>query len=350
MRRQNDATASGNEMSQKDIPAPEQGAVRDGNHFQRLIRTFSERDDAVMITDINGVIEYVNPPFESMTGYRHEEALGKSAGLVKSNLHGASFYAGMWDALRAGKEFRALFVNRRKNGEIFHEEKTIRPFVDANGTPTHYISTGRDVSERVQMLLTLEHRAYYDSLTGLPNRQLFMDRLGQAIAHAMRHGRNFTLLCVDLDEFKSINDTFGHAVGDDLLRTAAVRMKQCLREEDTVARLGGDEFFLILANMIRREDIEKVTGKIMSAFSRGISYGNRVIRIRASIGACGYPFDGESEAELMHNADMAMYLRKRAGGNGCSFFIGDQEQEWPVDSGQRIPPQAHPSNPGSSAP
>ena len=224
-------------MSQKDIPAPEQGAVRDSNHFQRLIRTFSEKDDAVMITDINGVIEYVNPPFESMTGYRQEEALGKSAGLVKSNLHGASFYAGMWDALRAGKEFRALFVNRRKNGEIFHEEKTIRPFVDANGTPTHYISTGRDVSERVQMLLTLEHQAYYDSLTGLPNRQLFMDRLGQAIAHATRHGRNFTLLCVDLDEFKSINDTFGHAVGDDLLRTAAVRMKQCLREEDTADKV-----------------------------------------------------------------------------------------------------------------
>lgn len=284
-----------------------------------------------------------------MTGYRRDESIGKSAGIVKSGLHGESFYAGLWDALRAGKEFRALFVNKRKSGEIFHEEKTIRPFVDAYGVPTHYISTGRDVSERVQMLLTLEHQAYYDSLTGLPNRQLFMDRLGQAITHAARHGRNFTLLCVDLDEFKAVNDTFGHAVGDDLLRTAAARMKQCLREEDTVARLGGDEFFLILANMVRRQDIEMVTGKILSAFSRGIGYGNQVIRIRASMGACGYPFDGESEAELMHTADMAMYLRKRAGGNGCSYYISEQTQEWVAGSGQRIPPRAYPAKPGSSA-
>lgn len=306
--------------------------------FQRLLQVAGADTDAVMITDASGLIEYVNPAFEAMTGYSSEEVAGRSAGVVKSGLHGASFYAGMWASLQAGRRFRALFANRRKNGEIFHEEKAIRPFVDAQGVVRHFVSSGRDVSERIRTLLNLEHQAYYDSLTGLPNRQLFMDRLGRSIIQASRREGNFTLLFMDLDEFKAINDTFGHAVGDDMLRTAALRLRQCVRDEDTVARLGGDEFAVILAGITRHEDIERVSGKIRDALFQGACFGNRHINIRASIGACRYPFDGESEAHLLRNADMAMYLRKTSGGNGCSFF--DRKRAWIADFGQQALPLA----------
>lgn len=348
MRRQNDIRASEQVTSFQGIDGTFRRGAGDPEHFQRLMQAVAANPDAVTITDTNGLIEYVNPAFEAMTGYRSEEVLGRSAGVVKSNLHGESFYAGLWSVLRAGREFSALFVNRRKNGELFHEEKTIRPFVDAHGVVTHFVSSGRDVSERIRMLLNLEHQAYFDTLTGLPNRLLFMDRLGQSIIQASRHNGNFTLLWVDLDEFKTVNDTFGHAVGDDMLRTVGVRLRQCVRDEDTVARLGGDEFAVILAGIVRREDVERVVEKIHDALFDGACFGNRLIPIRASIGACSYPFDGENEALLMKNADMAMYLRKTAGGSGCSFY--DEKQAWVVNFGQQALPLAGRADMFGSAP
>ncbi|MBI3140236.1 MAG: GGDEF domain-containing protein [Rhodocyclales bacterium] len=318
------------------VRRPRVGDLRD--QFERLKAVAEVGVDSVIVTDTEGVIEYVNPVFEVLTGYGREEAIGRTPALIKSGLLGDNFYVALWAVLRAGREFRGHFINRKKNGDLFHEEKTIRPFVDADGLVRHFVSTGRDVTQRVEALLRLEHQASHDSLTGLPNRQLFMDRLGQAQSRAARHGTHFTLLCLDLDGFKAVNDTYGHAAGDRLLQAVAARLRQCIREEDTVARIGGDEFALILADIGRREDAEKVLDKILRAFRHDARFEESRIAIRASIGACIYPEHGESLECLLQRADMAMYGQKRASGAGYRFFDGEPESLWPCHARQLLLP------------
>lgn len=288
--------------------------------LNRLIEAVERSADVVVITDINGVIEYVNPVFEAITGFSRREALGRTPRIVKSGMHGPDFYAELWSTLRSGKEFRAVFVNRKKNGDIYYEEETIRPFVDALGQITRFVSTGRDVSERIHTLERLDFLANHDSLTGLPNRNLFTDRLRQALARAARRGGSFALLCLDLDQFKALNDRHGHAAGDDLLRTVALRLTQCVREEDTVARLGGDEFALILADIARREDVQKVLDKILAAVREEVAVEAHGVSISASIGVSVFPDDGDDACSLVARADRAMYHVKAAGGDGYRFF------------------------------
>lgn len=279
--------------------------------------------DSVTITNIHGVIEYVNPAFEAITGYRKEEALGRTHAILRSGRLDHGFYQQMWSALAAGKSFRGVFVNRRKNGELFHEDKVIRPFLNADGRITHFISSGRDVSDRVRIMRRLEHLAHHDGLTGLPNRNLFMDRLQQAVVHASRSGSGFALLLLDLDRFKAINDNLGHAAGDAVLQTAAFRLKQCVREEDTVSRLGGDEFAVILTEAGLREDVLKVLEKIAALVCQPATIEGSTVPIQASIGVALYPGAGEDGRTLLKQADSAMYQAKAAGGSGHHFFDKD---------------------------
>ncbi len=275
--------------------------------------------DAVVITDIEGVIVYVNAAFEALTGYRKEEAIGRTHAIVKTGMHDEKFYAHMWEVLQANTVFRGQFINRHKNGTHFHEDKIIRPLQDANGKTTHFIASGRDVSELVKIMRRLEHFANYDSLTGLPNRNLFMDRLQQAQAHAFRNGESFALMLLDVDQFKVFNDSFGHAVGDVVLQTAASRIKQCLRNEDTVARLGGDEFCLLLEKTALRRDVEKVLEKISVILREPFAVDGHNITMQASIGVAFYPEHGEDGHALLKQADDAMYRVKAKGGNGYLF-------------------------------
>ena len=296
-------------------------------HLQQISETSKL---AVMIATAKSKITYVNPAFEALTGYCCQELIGQNASIFNVGAHDQRLfeYDRLWTALRDDKdgqqamEFPVCFVNRHKDGEFFFMEQIIRPFVASDGTVTHYIFTGRDISERVMNIRQLLQQANYDDLTGLTNRGLFLDRMRHAFSQAARRKDHFALLYVDLDGLKSINDTYGHAAGDALLRTAALRLRQSVREGDTVARLGGDEFALILSDAKIREDVQKIVEKIFQVFQEGFVFENKQLTIRASIGACIYPENGDNCDQLIQRADKAMYRQKIAGGNGLCFFGG----------------------------
>lgn len=294
----------------------------------RLEAVAESSDNAVMISDTDGIILYVNRAFEQMTGYRREEALGQPASLLKSGFHDTDFYDRMWTSLRLGHDFHALLANRKKTGEVFFEETHIRPFIDEKGNIARYVAIGHTVSEPLQdALLRLQHVAYHDALTGLPNRNLFMDRLNQAIARAQRRSESFALVYIDLDDFKEVNDTHGHAAGDSVLCTTARCLRSCIRDEDTAARLGGDEFGLILLNVEQAKAVEVVLEKVLSTLAQGAHFRDMVIPIRASLGASLFPVDGSDADTLLHHADCAMYSEKYNGRHGFNFFNGNDTPE-----------------------
>jgi diguanylate cyclase (GGDEF)-like protein/PAS domain S-box-containing protein len=296
--------------------------------------------DSVVITDTAGVIEYVNPAFEALTGFARIEAVGRTPALLKSGAHEAAFYRSLWATILCGHVYRGVLVNCRKDGEMYHEEMTIRPFFDRTGRVTHFGSEGRNVTERVREVERLRHAATHDSLTGLPNRDLFLDRLAQALHHAARHGEGFTVAIADLDDFKPVNDRFGHLAGDAVLQAVAARLQQCVRAEDTVARLGGDEFGLIMTGAAERTAAATVLEKVLAANSVPVRFDEHAIRITLSIGATIHPGDGLETETLRRRADRAMYAAKRAGGNACRFFrahaaAGSGEPAAPSDA---LPP------------
>jgi diguanylate cyclase (GGDEF)-like protein/PAS domain S-box-containing protein len=277
--------------------------------------------DALLITDAKGVIEYVNPAYERLTGYRAREVLGRTPAVVKSGKHDAAFYRRLWSRLRRGRAFRGVFVNRRKNGELFHEEELIRPLRGPNGRITHFLCAGRDVSALMHELERLEHLATHDPLTGLPNRSLYADRLAQALRAAERRGEALVVAMFDLDDFKRINTHHGHPAGDAVLQAVARRTRRCMRAIDTVARVGGDEFALVLP-VAGARSAATVLEKVRAANATAVRYGRLRIPMSISIGASLYPRDGRSPGLLRRGADAAMYLAKRAGGNRYRFARG----------------------------
>jgi len=289
-------------------------------HIQRLATTVEQTGDAVAITDSSGRLQYVNRAFEESTGYRRREVLGNTMAFLKSGLQTAEFYRNLWATIRAGRVFRARLANRRKSGEIYYEEKTISPVRDAAGRITHFVSTAKDVTEHVRAEERLHQLANFDTLTGLPNRHLFMDRLAQTIALRARDGRPMALLYLDLDRFKLINDTLGHATGDELLRLGAERLRASLREVDTVARLGGDEFTVILSQLEAAGDARRVIEKLLTAFAAPFPVFERSLYVSLSIGAVLYPQDGQDALTLLKHADVAMYDAKSAGRNRYAFY------------------------------
>jgi diguanylate cyclase (GGDEF)-like protein/PAS domain S-box-containing protein len=283
-----------------------------------FLRFAEQCPDGVLVTDAQARIEYVNPVFERMTGYRLAELAGRTPALLKSGAHEADFYRGLWRELLAGREFRAVFANRKKSGELYYEDKIIRPLLDAAGRATHFASFGRDATERAQEIERLERAATHDSLTDLPNRKLYLDRLGQALRHAARNGGPLTVALVDLDRFRDANNVFGHLAGDAVLRAVASRTKACLRESDTVARVGGDEFALLLP-AADEQQAAAVLRKVVVANAAPVSFQGLAIASAVSVGACSYPSDARQADELRALADSAMYQAKRAGGNALVF-------------------------------
>lgn len=315
---------------------PKNGAFEPDQELHRLIKEAEQRNDSIMITDASGTIRFVNPAFENTTGYSSQEAIGRPAGILKSGLHPPAFYKDMWETLRAGNSYHAIFANRRKNGEIFHEYKDIRPFIGEAGTTTHFVSTSHSLSESLQTTLThLQQYAYHDALTALPNRHLFDDRLRQACLLSARHGSGFALVYADLDNFKEINDHHGHSAGDAALEAAAHRLQAAVRQEDTVARLGGDEFAIILLDIKRSEDVEMILRKILRSFSAGIPFENKEIELRASFGVSFYPLNTDNGETLVRQADRAMYEAKASGGDGFRFFDGTKAP--PAEAAQTKP-------------
>lgn len=290
---------------------------------QKLSSAIEQTADSVVITDLRGVIEYVNPAFERNTGFRREEALGHTPRIVKSGKHDAAYYERLWQTILRGEVFRGVFINRRKGGSLYYEEKTITPLKDENGAITHFVSTGKDVTERMEAQERLDRLAHYDALTGLPNRNLFRDRLQHALDRAQRAGRPVAILVLDLDNFKTVNDSLGHDVGDRLLQAVAEGIRACVRTEDTAARLGGDEFVIVLENIERAEEASVVAHKLVETLARPIQLGEHEVFVTASVGIAVYPDDARDLDNLLKNADTAMYRAKEQGRNAYRFYSAE---------------------------
>lgn len=290
---------------------------------RKLSLAVEQTADSVMITDCAGVIEYVNSAFETITGYSRAEALGSTPRLVKSEEHDRDFYSLLWKKILSGQVYRNIFINRRKEGSLYHEEKTITPIKDSNGRITHFISTGKDITERMQAQERLQYLAYHDVLTALPNRTLFLDRLEHALTRVPRRARQLAVIFLDLDRFKVINDTLGHDFGDRLLQVLGERLVKCVRDDDTVARVSGDEFAILLEDVASTEDVTIVARKIIEAFAKPFDVYQRELFVTTSIGISVYPTDGEDAKSLLKNADTAMYRAKGAGRNTYQFYSAD---------------------------
>ena len=290
---------------------------------QKLSSAVEQTADAVLITDRNGTIEYVNRAFEQISGYSAAEAVGQRPSLVKSGKHDVTYYQKLWRCLHAGEVYRDVLVNQRKSGELYFEEITISPLRDTAGVITHFISTGKDITERMQSQERLHFMAHHDALTELPNRALFLDRLSQSVAYARWHRRLVAIMFLDLDRFKHINDTLGHDAGDQLLRALATRLKATLRERDTVARFGGDEFAVLLDDVASEKDVALLANKVLETMKQPYLIGGHEFHLTASIGISLCPGDGHDNSSLLRNADIAMYRAKELGKNTYQFYSAE---------------------------
>ncbi|HTX72346.1 MAG TPA: EAL domain-containing protein [Rectinemataceae bacterium] len=295
----------------------------DEEEMKKLSLAVEQTTDWVFITNREGIIEYSNNSAESITGYTKKEIIGRKPSIIKSGKHDQSFYKALWDTVIAGKTFRSIFINRKKNGELFYLDNSITPLVDGSGTVTHFVASGRDITQQKRMEDQLVSLVHYDMLTGLPNRTLFMERLSIAMSRAEYQDRLIAALVIDLDKFKLLNDTFGPEVGDEILKAMATRLGGAIREGDIVARLGGDEFGLALVDVAQKEDFIIIVEKIRAMISMPMSIQGHDIVTTASIGISIYPYDGTSAFAIMHNADIAFSRLKVLGSNNYQFYTAD---------------------------
>jgi len=303
--------------------ATELERLRAETQMQKLSSAIEQTADMVIITDRKGKIEYVNPAFERTTGYAAAEAIGRTPSLVKSGKQDTALYQKLWQTILSGEVYNEVLINRRKDGSLYYEEKTITPLKDETGRVTHFISTGKDVTERMQTQERLEFMAQHDALTALPNRALLLDRLKQSVARARWHQRMVAVLFIDLDRFKTINDTLGHEAGDQLLMQLGERFSRIVREGDTVGRFGGDEFVILLDDVASDKDISGVAQKVLDALKAPFDIQQQHLYISASIGISLFPNDGEDGNTLLRNADIAMYRAKEMGKNTYQFYSAD---------------------------
>ncbi len=283
-------------------------------------RVIANSLEGVMITDPSGRIESVNPAFTILTGYDADEVIGKSPTVLSSGRHDQNFYRKMWEALLHQGHWHGEVWNRRKNGEIYPELLTITTITDENGELTHYAALFRDITELKQNEEQIKHLAYYDPLTGLPNRRLFNDRLNMALAHAHRAKGKLAVVFIDLDRFKRINDSLGHAMGDQVLLHASRQIQLCLEEDDTLARLGGDEFVAVISNLEGSDQAMHLARHITEQLRRPFTIEGQEMAITASVGVSLYPDDGDDYGALMKNADTAMYRAKELGRNAYQLY------------------------------
>ena len=299
---------------------------------------FEHTADGVMITDSRQHIVAVNRSFQEITGYSEDEAIGQKPSLLKSGRHDAEFYAELWRSLRETQGWSGEIWNRRKNGEIYPEHLTITAVFDTSGDLDHYVGVFNDITVRKAAEDEIKYLAFYDLLTRLPNRRLMHDRLRQALTASMRHHRHGALMLIDLDNFKTLNDTLGHDVGDQLLMAVAARLGACIRQGDTVARLGGDEFVVILEDLdeddLAAVQAEGVARKILEHLNEpyhlavahnGVRANRYSHQCTSSIGITLFRDQPISVDELLKRADTAMYQAKAGGRNTLRFFDPDMQ-------------------------
>ncbi|AMP08041.1 diguanylate cyclase domain protein [Collimonas arenae] len=291
----------------------------------RIAAVAFDSREGMMITDVNSVILRVNSAFTESTGYTAEEVVGRTPRMLRSGRHDAAFYRQMWQAIHHNGGWQGEIWDRRKNGEVYPKWLTISAVMGEDGVVTHYIGTHHDITERKISEEKIRELAFFDTLTHLPNRTLLLDRLTQAITLSARNETCGALLFIDLDHFKTLNDTQGHDKGDMLLRLAAQRLASGVREVDTVARVGGDEFVVVLGSLSANlqdaaQQTESVGEKILVALSGVYHLGEIEYRCTASIGATLFRGHQADIDELLKQADMAMYKAKETGRNAMRFF------------------------------
>jgi diguanylate cyclase (GGDEF)-like protein/PAS domain S-box-containing protein len=291
----------------------------------RIAATVFESQEGMVVADANGLIVSVNIAFTNITGYSPEEVIGKNPNILSSGRHDAAFYAAMWMSIKRNGFWEGEIWNKRKNGEVYPEHLIITAVKDQDGTVTNYVGTLTDITMSRNAADEIQLLAFYDPLTRLPNRRLLVDRLTLALASSKRSGTEGALLFLDLDNFKTINDTLGHDFGDQLLQHAAQRIESCVREGDTVARLGGDEFVVMLEGLSKHSleaatQTEAVGTKILAALGQPYQLASNEYRTTASIGATLFSNHQSGIDELFKQADIAMYQSKNAGRNTLRFF------------------------------
>jgi len=284
-----------------------------------------ETQEGIMITDTDNMILRVNRSFTNITGYTAAEVIGQKPKILASGRHDADFFAAMWQDIRSNGGWDGEIWNRRKNGEVYPERLTITAVKDANGIVTNYVATIVDFTMNKESEKKIKRMAFYDQLTLLPNRQLLIDRLKHALSSSARSGKTGALLFIDLDNFKSLNDTLGHHIGDLLLQQVAQRLETCVREGDTVSRFGGDEFVVLLENLSEHaaeslEQIKTVGEKLLATLSKPYQLDEHEYRCTSSIGATSFIGRQLSPEVILKQADSAMYQAKHAGRNTLHFF------------------------------
>jgi diguanylate cyclase (GGDEF)-like protein/PAS domain S-box-containing protein len=294
--------------------------------MERASLVFAHSSEAIAIADVAGRIIMVNPGFTRMRGYQEHEIIGHTAELYNAELERESPYEVLRSHVLANGHWKGELWSRHKDGHLIAEHRSITAVRSADGSIRNYIEIASDITKAKKDEELLWRQANYDSLTGLPNRHLFLDRLRQAIKNSHRGEHPaFSLLFIDLDQFKEINDTLGHPVGDQLLKEAAQRLLRCTRHTDTVSRLGGDEFTVLLVNMhnLDNEDpyvIERVAHDLIDAMSQPFHIAGETLHLSASIGIAHFPGDAEDADSLLKHADQAMYEAKRLGRNRFVYF------------------------------
>ncbi|WP_235585277.1 PAS domain S-box protein [Thiomicrospira sp. XS5] len=281
---------------------------------------FTHAREGITITDKNGRIIDVNRGFTLITGYERDEVIGQNPNILSSGRQPQEFYNTMWKTLFEKGHWTGEMWNRHKDGSIYAQIITISAIQDANGAIQNYVGLFTDITSLKEQQQQLEHIAHYDVLTQLPNRTLLADRLSQAMFIINRRGGYLAVLFIDLDQFKAINDSFGHDIGDDLLVEVSKRMRSALREEDTLSRIGGDEFVAVLANLESLKDCEEILERLLKAASDPVHVQGHTLTVSASIGVTFYPEDQGDPDQLMRHADQAMYQAKQEGKNRYHYF------------------------------
>lgn len=295
--------------------------------LRQAASVFEHANEGIVITNSQGMIADVNAAFSRITLYTRADVLGQSPRILQSGRHGPEFFAAMWQALRKQGHWSGEIWNRRKNGEVYPELLTISAIKGEAGEVQGYVALFYDISQLKEQQRQLEHLAHFDALTGLPNRTLLADRMLQAMRQASRRRTHVAALFLDVDGFKSINDRYGHSVGDKLLVALASHLHECLRDGDTLARLGGDEFVAVLSDLQDNAAAIPIVERMLETAARPLSVDGLQLSASVSIGVSFFPqADGVDADQLLRQADQAMYCAKQSGKNRFHLFDAEQDR------------------------
>jgi diguanylate cyclase (GGDEF)-like protein/PAS domain S-box-containing protein len=288
---------------------------------------FENTNEGILITDYNNKIISVNNAFTKITGYEKADIINKNPKVLKSGKHDKKFYKKLWDDLLITGQFKGEVWNRRKNGEIYPEWLNISTVKDSAGNILNYVAIFSDITKIKKSNERIEYLAHHDPLTNLPNRLLLRARLDQSITHASNSKEILALFFIDIDNFKIINDSYGHSIGDKIINLVASRLQKNLRADDTISRIGGDEFIIVIENIDQEKSIEKIANKILDDFKEPIKLQEYLFDVTISMGISLFPKNGLNAEDLIKHADTAMYSAKNAGRNQFQFYKNEMTSE-----------------------